>query len=251
VDRDTDKQLATRASETMVFMRKKDSKPKKQGDFTKKKAKVGRKVKRGNVTEIKVASKRINIPLQNQITAKGPQDEQETLDMILKQLQHYSAASRRGALDDLKDFVSTSVHIESFIALMFAPSMEVLFDEDRDTRADLLSLLTSILNRFPSSVFQSVLGVTITYICSGLTSLHKVPTHSPLTWTVPCIRTAPLDWCATYNNAIIWPRLDPYYELRYEKGIRRDSLTLLQQFSDYHAALLVPHVDKVLYAGST
>ena len=142
-------------------------------DFKKKTAKVGRKVKGGNVTKIEVTSKRIQIPLQSQITAAKPENEQENLRILLKTLQHYSGPARTTALEDLKELLANSPSTESYISLIFPPALELLFDDERDTRKALVTLLTSLLTRFSSQSFISIVPVTITYICSGLTSLNK------------------------------------------------------------------------------
>jgi hypothetical protein len=142
-------------------------------DFKKKTAKVGRKVKGGNVTKIEVSSKRIQIPLQSQITAAKPENEQENLRILLKTLQHYSGPARTTALEDLKELLANSPSTESYISLIFPPALELLFDDERDTRKALVTLLTSLLTRFSSQSFISIVPVTITYICSGLTSLNK------------------------------------------------------------------------------
>lgn len=142
-------------------------------DFKKKTAKVGRKVKGGNVTKIEVTSKRIQIPLQSQITAVKPENEQENLGLLLKTLQHYSGPARTTALDDLKELLSTSPSTESYISLIFPSALELLFDDERETRKALIVLLKSLLGRFPSHSFVSIVPVTITYVCSGLTSLNK------------------------------------------------------------------------------
>ena len=119
-------------------------------DFKKKTAKVGRKVKGGNVTKIEVTSKRIQIPLQSQITAAKPENEQENLRVLLKTLQHYSGPARTTALEDLKELLANSPSTESYISLIFPPALELLFDDERDTRKALVTLLTSLLTRFSS-----------------------------------------------------------------------------------------------------
>ena len=129
---------------------------------------------RSNVTEIKVQSKRIHIPLQNQITLRSPEDEKGLLDKMLRQLRHYSGPSRTTALDELKHLVNSSPNAEAYISIIFPASMELLFDEERDTRNALVSLLSAMLLRFQSSSFVSITSIAVTYVCSGLTSLGKV-----------------------------------------------------------------------------
>ena len=178
------------------------AKPKIQKDFKKKSAKVGKKVARSNVTEIKIQSKRINIPLQSAITAKAPADEQEALDKLLKQLHHYSAPSRVAALEELKALLGASRHGESYISLIFPKALELLFDDDYSARRALMALLGLLLTRFNSVAFASVISIAITYICSGLTSLNR--------------------------------------------GVVRDSLSLLQLLADTHSTLLTPYLEKLL-----
>ena len=149
------------------------SKPKIHQDFKKKTAKVGKKVARSNVTEIKIQSKRINIPLQSTITARAPSDEQEVLEKLLKQLHHYSAPSRVAALEELKALLSASAHGESYISLVFPKALELLFDDDYMARRALMVLLTLLLSKYKSMAFTSIISIAITYICSGLTSLNR------------------------------------------------------------------------------
>ena len=147
-------------------------------DFKKKVVKVGRKVKKNNVTTIKVQSKRIQIPLQSQITRKEVQNEKVVLDAILRQLSHYSSPTRQIAIRDLKDFLDDSPHAETYVAMVLPQTMELLYDDERDTRKALLGFFSSILSRFPSSSFSSVKSLMMTYLCSGLTSLLKVQKFS-------------------------------------------------------------------------
>lgn len=171
-------------------------------DFKKKTAKVGRKVKSSNVTKIEVTSKRIQIPLQSQITVTKPENEQENLSLLLKTLQHYNGPARTTALEDLKELLAVSLASESYISIIFPPALELLFDDERDTRKALISLLTTLLDRYPSHSFLSIVPVTITYICSGLTSLNK--------------------------------------------GIRRDTLSLLLVIANLHSHILAPHLEKLV-----
>ena len=153
----------------------KDVKPKTQpGDFKKKKAKVGRKIKPANITKIKVQTKRIQIPLQAHITGERLENERDLLEKALKLLQHHSTPSRTAALEDIKSLLASCHNAESYVSLVFPPALELLFDEERDVRNALHALLSSLLARFSSSTFVAIAPIMITYICSGLTNLHKV-----------------------------------------------------------------------------
>lgn len=159
----------------MAKIRAKNLKPKIAQDFKKKTAKVGRKVQPSNVTKINVKSKQIHIPLQAQITKKNAQNEAELVDKLLKQLSHYSGPFRESALSELKQYVSESEKANLYVALIVPRAMELLFDEDRDTRKSLLALMKVIMSKFSCQLFASISSVMATYLCSGLSSLHKVP----------------------------------------------------------------------------
>lgn len=143
-------------------------------DFKKKIVKVGRKVKKNNVTTIKLQSKRIQIPLQSQISKKKVEDEKDILDGILRQLSHHSGPTRQNAINDLKEFLADSPHAENYVAMVLPPALELLYDDERETRKALLGLFAGIVSRFPSSSFSSLKSLITTYLCSGLTSLLKV-----------------------------------------------------------------------------
>src|SRR4051812_36173657 len=100
------------------------------GDFGKKKTKVGRKVKRENVTKIDVSSKRIYIPLQKEITAERSENDREALTLLLRQLQHYSQPNKISALAEIKDLLSKSASAETFIGLILPEIMELMFNDE-------------------------------------------------------------------------------------------------------------------------
>ena len=141
-------------------------------DFKRKTAKVGRKVQRDNVTEIKVAIKHIHIPMQTSMIIQAPADERATLDKLYKQLKHYSVPIRMTALTQITNLISSSAHTESYISILVPKCLELLFDEDGDVRKNLLTLMADLIPRHNSMAFASVISVAVTYICSGLTSLN-------------------------------------------------------------------------------
>eukprot|EP01038_Epipyxis_sp_PR26KG_P008965 gene8965-12093_t len=202
----------------MGKIRSKDTKPKIQKDFQKKTVKVGRQVKRNNITqEIKINTKRIIIPLQNQITtsehSKIDTDNQHLMN-ILKQLKHYSMPNRLMAIKNLKDFLSqshsnssnhlnltSSTHV-SKLPMIMPDVMELLHDDEKEIRGAVVELFNVIFKLYKSESILSVVQVIVTYMCSGLTSIHK--------------------------------------------GIRKDSLIILQHMAELHGAILIPHLEKVL-----
>jgi hypothetical protein len=141
-------------------------------DFHKKKAKVGKKVQRSNVTSISLQSKRIVMPTGLAPNIR-PTNENEMIDRIIKQLQHYSGINRATALEELKKLMEISTNSENITTMILPHALELLFDEDINTRKSCISLISDILKKFESNIFESITPILITYICSGLTSLNK------------------------------------------------------------------------------
>lgn len=159
----------------MVKVRARDVKLKVGTDFAKKKVKVGRKVMRANVTEIRVKSKRINMPVQDQGIPEGSDGSHAAITLALKQLHHHSEATRQAALHKLKDMMSLSRNeSSSFVTLVLPETVELLFDEEKDVRVAVNEVLSAMFAKYASEDFSSVISIVVTYICSGLTNLHKV-----------------------------------------------------------------------------
>ena len=140
-------------------------------DFAKKKAKVGKKVERSTVTKISVQRGRFMAAVSD--NWGSPQDERAVLNKMLKQLQHYSGSNRTQSLTDLNNFILGSVHAESYSSLIIPHAMELLFDDEADTREALLVLMSTITINIQSQSMKAVMSVLVTYMCSGLTSLNK------------------------------------------------------------------------------
>ena len=152
-------------------------KPKTLNDFAKKKVKVGRKVKRANVTEIKVKSRRIVVPLQNQGVLEDGESSRDAINRVIKQLHHYAESTRLNALNKVKDMLNSTVEFDSFVTLMLPEVVELLFNDEKEPRNVVTEVFSLMLGKYPSDVFLPVISVAITYICSGLTHLHKVFPH--------------------------------------------------------------------------
>jgi hypothetical protein len=165
--------LLSGVTETMAKIRAKNLKPKIQADFKRKKAKVGRKVERSNVTVIKVQSKHINIPIQAQMVAKKAATEQELAEKILKQLLHHNVTSQVASIEELRQFMEGSKNAASFIPMILPVSLELLFDEERLTRKAFLNFASFLFSKFSSQAFASLTPVIVSYMCGGLTSLLK------------------------------------------------------------------------------
>ena len=149
-------------------------------DFHKKKAKVGKKVQRSNVTSISLKSKRIVMPT-GLAPNNRPTNENDIIDRIIKQLQHYSGINRATAIEELKKLMETSNNNENITTMILPHALELIFDDDVNTRKSCVSLISDMLKKFDSSIFTSIIPVLITYICSGLTSLNKGQRRDTLT----------------------------------------------------------------------
>jgi len=156
----------------MGGLRAKDRKPKKVNDFKKVKTKVGKKVNRGPVTVIKVKAKKIVMSAQKSLQEKSG-DEISQITLLIRQFHHHSASNRLLALTGVKDLLESSENTESYIALVLPAAMELLFDEEGDTRKALLVFVDSLTRKYSKTAFESIASVISTYCCSGLTSLKK------------------------------------------------------------------------------
>lgn len=158
----------------MTKLRAKNLKPKLQPDFKKKTVKVGRKVARSNATVVKVQSKHIQVPIQAQMLAKKVENESQLVEKILKQLSHHSTLAREAAIEELGQFMDSSVQAQLFVSQAVPGALELLYDEEKGVRKAMLKVFSSILSKFPASSFEPVTSIMLTYLCSGLTSLVKV-----------------------------------------------------------------------------
>lgn len=57
---------------------------------------------------------------------------------------------------------------------MLPEVIELLFNDEKEPRNVVTEVVSLMLGKYPSDVFLPVISVAITYICSGLTHLHKV-----------------------------------------------------------------------------
>lgn len=70
--------------------------------------------------------------------------------------------------------LNTGSNIESFVTLVLPEVVELLFNDEKETRSVVTDVVSLMFTKYPPDAFLSVVSVTITYICSGLTNLHKV-----------------------------------------------------------------------------
>lgn len=182
-------------------MKTKSNGNKNQPDFKKTKLKVGKTIKRSNVTKFSLTSKRINVPVQNTITAKDITTHKEVLDKISRKLNHFSSNVKIAAFDECSSFFRTAKDPGNHIPLILPSVLEILYDEDKESRNALLNFMNLLIKLCETSSFQAITPTLVTYICSGLTSLHK--------------------------------------------GVRRDTLILLQSLCENHSSIFGSYCEKV------
>lgn len=183
-----------------------------KADFEKKKVKVGRKVKRANVTKITVKTKQIQMPVQTFSQTQKLQTDssgyvsftRSEINYLSRQLHHYSEPARIAALHRVKDILQAqlqalnnsgrnattandAVAIEesaaadvSAVALLLPEVVELIFSEEREVRVAVKeAMCEGFLQRYSrasgaADVFVAVMPVIVTYLCSGLSNLDKV-----------------------------------------------------------------------------
>ena len=142
-------------------------------DFKKKTAKVGKQIKRENVTKISVKSKVIYVP--NQSDEKFTGSIQAVLDKQVQFLHHHAPKTREFAVQKLIDMISKSQVDESLVPILINAVVGLLHDETSEVRAVVLKLFIAICIEFPNkSIFAGSVNLVATYACSSLTSLQKV-----------------------------------------------------------------------------
>lgn len=157
----------------MVKLR--NAKPKKINDFKKIQTKVGKKISRGPTTIINVKAKRIILPTQLNVSIEPIVEENAKISQLMRQFHHHSLSHRISALEDMNQLLSTSNTPEMHVALVLPSVLELLFDEDKELRQNLLKLVKNLLERCPQKeTYETIAPVITTYACSGLTSLIKV-----------------------------------------------------------------------------
>jgi hypothetical protein len=62
--------------------------------------------------------------------------------------------------------METSNNNENITTMILPHALELIFDDDVNTRKSCVSLISDMLKKFDSSIFTSIIPVLITYICS-------------------------------------------------------------------------------------
>lgn len=104
-------------NKTSIMVQKK-GKDMPNDDFRRKVIKVGRKIKKSNVTSVAVSSKKLHVVKQAGVThIVNSANEGEKLQSILKQVTHYSENNRVIALKSLTQFLEESKEAQSHIGI--------------------------------------------------------------------------------------------------------------------------------------
>lgn len=146
-------------------------------DFKKKTHKVGKKVAPTNQTKIKLKTKKIWLPNQNIKSSESEnRNEKEELLSLVKQLKGQSDNSRISALQKISAVFlapdGSVLALETF-PLIFPAMMELLFDDEREIREQLVSAVSSLLMVLPSSVFSAVTQLFASTVRSALNHYNK------------------------------------------------------------------------------
>lgn len=148
-------------------------KTKKATDFTKKKVKVGKTTSKGANNRIQLSSKRVIMPHQGVLTQESTPDEDANISSIVKHFHHHSIPARSQALMDLRKILYSSEQVDKHAAMVFPHVFELVYAEDVETRESLIEFINAIFPISKSQSLVSIISIIVTYICGGLTSLHK------------------------------------------------------------------------------
>lgn len=144
-------------------------------DFEKKKVKVGKKLQRGNLTKVNLKTRKINLPSQSLILEdQDNSNEAEVFAHIIKELHHYNDSHRIQAMQDAKNFLSTSKNPKSYLTLLYPEMLELLFKDEELIRDSLLEALTSLIHKYGIEPIYSILDVVMSFINSGISNVDKV-----------------------------------------------------------------------------
>jgi hypothetical protein len=143
-------------------------------DFKKKKAKVGKTLKKENVTKIDIKSKKIFLSSQSSIM-QGTLTPNQYLDKQLQLLHHQTASSRKAALDTIGEITLNHTPIvEARFSIILPMILELLLDEESSVRTATLQLVTNFCGRILHDSFAVCSSIIVVYIHAGLTNLIRV-----------------------------------------------------------------------------
>lgn len=142
-------------------------------DFTKKKAKVGKKVKRANVTKIDVKAKKI--VLSTNTADPATSSAQAKFQKMLLQLRNSSENTRIEGLKAMEEYVRRGEDgMEKFMSLAIADIFEQLLNVEPKPRRAACDLLEALTRSRAGQSLASMMQLIVPFLCSGMSSVHKV-----------------------------------------------------------------------------
>ncbi|GAB5593023.1 rRNA processing protein [Umbelopsis nana] len=150
----------------------------KNEDFKKTRLKVGKKkAVADNFTDTSFKSKTISLPNQSITEDKSnllTNSRNLTLSALLTQMRHYSANTRKEAIQGVQDMCEKHPGIISAsLSAIVNASLKILVDEDRDVRKALLEFLKSSLPNLDKTEILPFLSLLTIYTCSAITHIYE------------------------------------------------------------------------------
>jgi pre-rRNA-processing protein IPI1 len=150
---------------------------KKPGDFKRPKRKVGRKAApAANVTNVSIASKRINLLEQSALQEKGEAVTHRHLNLsdLVQQLGHYNAHMRKNGLQGLRELAKSHTStVLANVSIVLERFLPLIADEEAIVREAALCtwkvLVPAMMTGKSLKPFSKLISM---YFCSGLTHLQ-------------------------------------------------------------------------------
>ncbi len=137
---------------------------------------MGKKINPTNQTKIKVKTKKIWVPNQGIKAENGVCNEKEELLSFVKHLKGQNDHGRVNALQNIATvFLGPEVSSSALetVPLIFPAIMELLFDDEKEVRDQVVLTVTSLLAVLPSSVIDAVAQLYASTIRSALNHFNK------------------------------------------------------------------------------
>ncbi|KAI8578021.1 hypothetical protein K450DRAFT_249529 [Umbelopsis ramanniana AG] len=150
----------------------------KNEDFKKTRLKVGKKkAVADNFTDTSFKSKTISLPNQSITEDKSnllTNSRNLTLSTLLSQMRHYSAGTRKEAIQQIQDMCEKHPGLLSAsLNSIVNASLKILVDEDRDVRKALLQFLKSSFPELEKTEIVPFLSLLTIYTCSAITHIYE------------------------------------------------------------------------------
>ena len=174
------------------------------GDFKRRKAKVGRKLKPANVTDTSFKTGTVRLTEQRSLADKSAAlVTRRNLDLhdLLKRVKHYDSTRRKDALWGLRELYATHGHtsklLQRSLGIVFRSISNTMVDVEKDVRQALFTLLEVVLPCINiSSMAAPFVQRLIAYCGSAMTSMEREIRMDAvrfvdllLEWNRPSIRT--------------------------------------------------------------